>query len=76
MENLASEVRKQFVLLYSNNNFLENFHKKFIRDIEYLIKIHKEDNSNWYVNNELKNKTDKIYLPTQPEMGKLELKQI
>ena len=46
MENLASEVRKQFVLLYSNNNFLENFHKKFIRDIEYLIKIHKEDNSN------------------------------
>ena len=46
MENLASEVRKQFVLLYSNNNFLENFHNKFIKEIESLTKIYKEDNSN------------------------------
>ena len=82
MDELASEVRKQFVLLYSNNNFLEDFHKKFIDDIISFTTIYKDENLKTYIEIELKNKrkdkdkTKKVYLPDVPKMGTLELKQI
>jgi hypothetical protein len=76
MDNLASEVRKQFILLYSNQNFLENFHKKFILDIKNIVPIHKERNGPYYIIFEDKKKDEKVILPKVPKMGKLELKQI
>jgi DNA-directed RNA polymerase len=76
MVKLASEVRKQFILLYSGSNFLENFHKKLLLDIKYLNELKKETNGPHYISVDRKNVTEIIYIPELPKMGTLELKQI
>lgn len=73
LEDLILLVKKEFILLYTKSNFLENFHNKLIQSIKdnhYDIFI--DENGIEYIN--LKRK--KIEIPKIPNLGKLNIEEI
>ena len=73
LDKLTSIVKKEFILLYTNSNFLELYHQRFIQAlIDNNFIVLKDDDGKLYV----KPLRKKIYLPELPKMGTLELEKI
>lgn len=72
MGQLDYMVKKEFILLYSQNKFLEDFHNKFISTIENNnIELITEDDKSYVLY-----KDEYIEIPKIPELGKLDLENI
>jgi hypothetical protein len=73
-DELAFMVKKEFIHLYSHDNFLETYHNRLIQSIkdnEYEV-IYKEEEKSYYViNNEYLTK-----IPNVPKLGDLDLQKI
>lgn len=82
MEYLAHEVKKEFILLYSNPNFLEIFHNRLIQSIKDNNFIIEKDSSSRRVNTAAESSNivllgnKKLKIPIYPKIGKLEIKNI
>src|SRR5580693_478258 len=74
MEQLVYRVKKEFIILYSQQNFLETFHSRIlqtIRDNNFEIIFNEEENKNFvFVDEEL------LTIPNIPRLGKLDLQKI
>jgi len=82
MDNLSYEVKKEFILLYSNPTFLESFHNRLIQSIKDNNFIIEKDTSSKGLNTSAAS-TDivivgnkKLKIPIYPKIGKLEIKNI
>ena len=82
MDYLSYEVKKEFILLYSNPTFLESFHNRLIQSIKDNNFIIEKDTSSKGLNTSAAS-TDivivgnkKLKVPTPPRLGKLEIKNI
>jgi len=74
METLFQIVKSEFIIIYSKEEFLKNFHTNIIRAIKLnKIKLKKEDSS-YYVYNEKKEKY--IKLPEIPVLGEMDFKAL
>ena len=74
MEELAFMVKKEFILLYSQDNFLKTYHDRLIQSIKdnnYKVIFNEEEKSNYVINN-----YRAIKLPNTPKLGDLDLKKI
>lgn len=74
MDELAFMVKKEFIILYSQKNFLETYHNRLmqsIKDNKYDVIFSKENNCNYVL---LENNWIKI--PNTPNLGDLDLKKI
>lgn len=74
MDELAFKVRKEFILLYSQNNFLATYHNRLIQSIKdnnYKVIFNEEEKSNYVINN-----YRAIKIPNVPKLGELDLKKI
>ena len=74
MDELAFMVKKEFVLLYSQENFLKTYHDRLIqsiRDNNYIIMFNEEEKSNYVINNDRA-----IKIPNFPKLGELDLQKI
>lgn len=74
MEELIYLIKKEFILLYSQENFLEKFHSRIIQSIKdnnYNVIFNKEEN-NYYVDLY----GNYIKLPNIPKLGNLDLQKI
>jgi len=74
MEHLTYRVKKEFIILYSQQNFLETFHNRIlqsIRDNNFEIIFNKEENKNYVIFNE-----ELIKISNTPKLGELDLKKI
>jgi DNA-directed RNA polymerase len=81
MEYLAHEVKKEFILLYSNPNFLEMFHNRLIQSIkDNNFIIEKDTSSRVNTLGESGNivilGNKKLKIPIYPKIGKLEINNI
>ena len=74
MEFIEFVVRKEFILLYSQENFLEKFHNRFLKNLkDNNVPIIIDEDTN-IKSIEIKSK---IYLiPELPKLGKLDLDKI
>jgi len=67
-------VRKEFILLYSQNNFLATYHNRLIQSIKdnnYKVIFNEEEKSNYVINN-----YTAIKIPNTPKLGELDLQKI
>ena len=74
MGELEYNIKKEFILLYSNNTFLKNFHKRFIQNIKdnnFDIEI---EGRKSYINLDHTNK--KLEIPIMPKIGQLDIDNI
>jgi DNA-directed RNA polymerase, mitochondrial len=74
MDELAFMVKKEFVLLYSQDSFLETYHNRLIQSIKdnkYEVIFSVEENCNYVINNDTF-----IKLPNVPKLGELDLQKI
>jgi len=83
MDELAFMVKKEFVLLYSHDNFLKTYHDRLIQSIKdnnYEVIYNasaldndrgEENNDNYVINND-----NFIKIPNVPKLGELDLKKI
>ena len=74
MDELAFMVKKEFVLLYSQDNFLETYHNRLIQSIKdnnFEVVFSIEDKCNYIFNNDYL-----IKIPNVPKSGELDLKKI
>lgn len=74
MDELAFMVKKEFILLYSQDNFLETYHNRLIQSIKdnkYDVIFNEEDKFYHVINNE-----DLIKIPNVPKLGDLDLQKI
>jgi DNA-directed RNA polymerase len=74
MDELAFMVKKEFVLLYSQDNFLETYHNRLIQSIKdnnFEVVFSIEDKCNYIFNNDYL-----IKIPNVPKLGELDLKKI
>ena len=74
MEHLVYRVKKEFIILYSQQNFLETFQNRIlqsIRDNNFEIIFNNEDNKSYVIFNE-----ESIKIPNIPKLGDLDLKKI
>lgn len=73
MGSLEYRVKKEFVLLYSDNKFLNDYHTRFRQNLEDNQFVIKETNDKSYVLLE----NDKfLEIPTLPQLGELDLEKI
>ena len=74
MAELEQRVRKEFILIYSNENFLEAFHKNILYTIESNnYKIITKFNGNKKI---VLESGEILNLPKLPKLGELDLKNI
>ena len=73
MNELEYLVKKEFILLYSNSEFLKSFHQRFIQNINDNNFEIKTENKETYVY--LDNLT-KYKIPPVPKLGKLDIEKI
>ena len=74
MDELAFMVKKEFVLLYSQDNFLETYHNRLIQSIKdnnYKVIYNEEKKCNFVINS-----FNLIRIPAYPILGKLDLQKI
>ena len=74
MDELAFMVKKEFVLLYSQDNFLDIYHDRLIQSIKdnnYEVIFNEEDKANYVINN-----YNLIKIPNTPKLGELDLQKI
>lgn len=74
MENLIFRVKKEFILLYSQENFLVKFHDRTIQNIKdnnFEILFNEVDQRNYVIINDSLEK-----IPNIPKLGKLDLQKI
>nr|YP_010130257.1 DNA-dependent RNA polymerase [Clavaria fumosa]QPZ51159.1 DNA-dependent RNA polymerase [Clavaria fumosa] len=65
-------VKKEFILLYTNEKFLSKFHKRLIQSIkDNNFSIIKKDKKNYVICN-----NDYLIIPKIPKIGKLDLEKI
>jgi DNA-directed RNA polymerase len=81
MEYLAHEVKKEFIILYSDANFLQTFHNRLIQSIkDNNFIIEKDTSSRVNTLGESGNivilGNKKLKIPTYPKIGKLEINNI
>jgi DNA-directed RNA polymerase len=76
MGKLEFEVKKNFILLYSNSQFIENYHNRFIRNLtdNHLEIITKDDKQ--FINLNLENKIEILEIPSIPKLGVLDIENI
>ena len=76
MKDLEQRVKMEFIKLYSQSKFLENFHQRFVQNIKdnnFEI-INKEGKS--FVVMKLNNKLLDLAIPEIPKTGELNLNNI
>jgi DNA-directed RNA polymerase len=74
MGELIYMVKREFILLYSQDNFLNTFHNRIIKNIKdnnFEIIFKEEENINYIILNDTL-----IKIPNVPKLGKLDLKKI
>jgi hypothetical protein len=74
MGSLEYRVKKEFILLYSNNKFLNDFHNRFLqnmKDNQFEVKFNKENNKNYVLLEE-----EFFEIPDVPQEGELDLEKI
>jgi len=74
MDELAFMVKKEFVLLYSQDNFLETYHNRLIQSIKdnnFEVVFSIEDKCNYIFNND-----ELMKIPNVPKLGEWYLKRI
>ena len=74
MDELAFMVKKEFVLLYSQDNLLETYHNRLIQSIKdnkYEVIFSVEEKCNYVINNDYL-----IKIPNIPKLGELDLQKI
>ena len=72
MGKLEHDVKKQFILLYSQNNFLDNFHQRFIQNIiDNQFEIKNIEGKDYVIFEE-----KKLEIPEKPKLGELDLENI
>jgi len=74
MDELAFMVKREFVLLYSQDNFLETYQNRLIQSIKdnkYEVIFNEEEKSNYVYNND-----NLIKIPNTPKLGVLDLQKI
>jgi DNA-directed RNA polymerase len=74
MEKLVYRVKKEFILLYSQENFLQTFHNRLIQSIKdnnFNIILNEEDQRDYVIFNE-----EMIKIPNVPKLGELDLQKI
>lgn len=73
LDKLLNLVKKEFILLYTDSNFLNLYHERFIQSL-------KDNNYEVFTNNlnkhYIKPKNKIIYLPELPKLGSLEIEKI
>lgn len=74
MQKLETNVKLEFISLYSQQNYLKSFHKNVINNFRTNNFKVKYANKHYYVFSELKNEW--IQLPNIPKLGNLDLNQI
>jgi len=74
MDELEFRVKKEFVLLYTKDNFLKTFHNRIIQSIkDNKFKIIEKKNVKYVIHQE---KEMLLPIPILPKLGKLDLKKI
>jgi len=77
MDSLAVEVRKQFIKIYSQTNFLETLREKVIVELKtHSMEVIEEDGEIYVTQHVNRQKIDKILIPKAPQMGTLSLNEI
>lgn len=74
MDELAFMVKKEFILLYSQDNFLETYHNRLIQSIKdnkFEVIFNEEDKFYYVINNDYW-----IKIPNVPKLGELDLQKI
>lgn len=74
MEQLVYRVKKEFIILYSQQNFLQTFHNRIIqsiRDNNFEVLFNSEEQQNYVVLNE-----ELLKIPNTPQLGELDLQKI
>jgi DNA-directed RNA polymerase len=74
MDELGFMVKKEFVLLYSQDNFLKTYHDRLIQSIKdnnYEVIYIEKNNANYVINND-----NLIKIPNVPKLGDLDLQKI
>jgi DNA-directed RNA polymerase len=74
MNLLEHRVKKEFILLYTQDSFLETFHKRIfqsIKDNNILILINPQTLDKY-----IKHEGKDIKIPNLPKLGKLDLENI
>nr|YP_010130187.1 DNA-dependent RNA polymerase [Clavaria fumosa]QPZ51089.1 DNA-dependent RNA polymerase [Clavaria fumosa] len=75
MEILEYKVKKEFILLYTKDKFINTFHKRLIQAIkDNQFKIIEIKDNKFVENNDKNNSLLKI--PSIPKLGKLDLEKI
>lgn len=74
MQKLETNVKLEFISLYSQQNYLKSFHKNVINNFRTNNFKVKYANKHYYVFSEFKNEW--IQLPNIPKLGNLDLNQI
>ncbi len=73
MGELSTVVRDQFIMLYSNESFLQNLHNNFIKTLhDYHVDVHKENEEEYVITK----KKVKITVPKLPKLGELDITQL
>ena len=74
MGDLEHRVKKEFILLYSDNKFLNDFHNRFLQNLKdnhFEIKFDEQSNKSYVlIEDEL------FELPDMPQQGELDLEKI
>lgn len=73
MGELDWKVRKEFVLLYTDSKFLNDFHQRFIQSITDNQFVIKTENNKFYI---ILENNEKIEIPSIPKLGELDIKNI
>jgi len=74
MEILATRVKKEFILLYTQDNFLQKFHDRIIQSIKdnnFEINLNQMEHGYFVIFND-----EYIKIPNVPKLGSLDLQKI
>ena len=78
MGELEHNIKKEFILLYSQNNFLETFHNRIIQSIkDNNLNIIERKNENYVLFYDCNSNSEiELKIPNLPALGKLDLENI
>jgi DNA-directed RNA polymerase len=73
MGNLDFMVRKEFILIYSNGEFIKNFHNRFIQSItDNQYELDDENNPTCIILDPI----NRLPIPSVPVLGSLDIENI
>jgi DNA-directed RNA polymerase len=77
MDLLIGEVRREFIKIYSEGNFLEDIRNKVISELCYhSIEVRIENGEMYVPLKKSENRIEKIYIPNPPKLGSMKVNDI